>query len=75
MYCGTSGSASIGGSFGGSASDCSLSQQGITVDRSYWIGTRNGSFAFFAESLTGGATHEQPTLTSSGCAAMRLLSP
>jgi hypothetical protein len=72
FYFGTAGEASVSaGSFSGNT-DCSVSEQGITVDCSYSTGTMNGSFDFAAERVTGTGTYTQTPITFSGLPALRM---
>jgi len=70
-YFGTSGSATIGGNFGGSSTDCSASQQGITIDCAYTTGSMNGSFNFSALSSTE-TTYTQTPVTFTGLPAVKM---
>jgi hypothetical protein len=72
LYYATSGSGSIGGSFGGSGTDCGASQSGITIDCNYQTGTMNGNFSFMAEAFTGGDTYEQTPVSFSGLPAVKM---
>jgi hypothetical protein len=70
-YYGTAGTATVGGSFTGGSTDCSASQQGITVDCSYQAGTMNGSFNFTALSLQD-ASYTQSPIDFSGLPAVKM---
>ena len=68
---GMTGEASVSGSSFSGSNDCSVSQQGITVDCSYSAGSMNGNFLFTAET-DGGASYTQPKVQFSGLPAVRL---
>jgi len=70
-YYGTTGTATVGGSFTGGATDCSASQQGITVTCSYQAGTMNGSFGFEALSLQD-VSYTQSGISFSGLPAVKM---
>ncbi|MDH4045315.1 MAG: hypothetical protein OEY20_14325 [Gemmatimonadota bacterium] len=70
-YFGTSGSASMSGSFSGNT-NCSQTTQGITVVCSYGTGTMNGNFSFVAEALTGGGSYTQTPITFANLPAVKM---
>jgi len=68
---GMTGEASVSGSTFSGNNDCSVSQQGITVDCAYSTGSMNGNFLFMAET-DAGAAYTQPKVQFSGLPAVRL---
>ncbi|MDH3496617.1 MAG: hypothetical protein OER21_07635 [Gemmatimonadota bacterium] len=70
-YFGTSGTGTITGSnFGSGGTDCSASQQGITVECSFVGGRMNGNFAFVATGEVGNYT--QPAVQFSSLPAVKV---
>lgn len=70
-YLGVTGEASVSSSSFSGNNDCSVSQQGITVDCSYGTGTMNGNFLFTAMSETQ-VEYTQPKVQFSGLPAVRV---
>jgi len=70
-YLGVTGEASVSSSSFSGNNDCSVSQQGITVDCSYATGSMNGNFLFTAVSETQ-AEYTQPKVQFSGLPAVRV---
>jgi hypothetical protein len=72
QYFGVSGEASVSSSSFSGSTDCSVSEQGVTVDCSYSTGTMNGSFEFDAERFSGTGSYTQTPITFSGLPALRM---
>ncbi len=71
-YYGTSGTATVSSSSFSGNTDCSASEQGITIDCSYSVGRMNGSFEFDAETLSGTSTYTQTPVNFSNLPALRM---
>lgn len=71
-YYGTEGTASVTGSSFSGGTDCSASQQGITIDCSYSAGRMSGDFSFVAMSL-GEDTYTQSPISFSNLPAVRMI--
>jgi hypothetical protein len=73
-FFGISGTAAItGSSFGSGGTDCSQTQQGITVTCSFSQGSMSGDFEFDAQAVTGSTTYSQTPISFSGVPAVRVL--
>jgi hypothetical protein len=71
-YYGTEGEASVSSSSFSGSTDCSTSQQGITIDCEYSAGRMSGNFSFVAMSF-GEATYTQAPITFSNLPAVRMI--
>jgi len=72
LYTGTSGEASVSSSSFSGNTDCSASQQGITVDCSYSVGQMNGNFEFVATRVGGTGTYTQTPIEFTNLPALRM---
>jgi len=72
LYYGTSGEASVSSSSFSGNTDCSASEQGITIDCSYSVGTMNGNFEFVATQVSGSGTYTQTPIQFTNLPALRM---
>jgi hypothetical protein len=72
LYYGTSGEASVSSSSFSGNTDCSASQQGITIECSYSVGQMNGNFEFVAMQATGTGTYTQTPVQFTNLPALRM---
>ena len=71
-YYGIAGEASVSNTSFGSATDCSSSSQGITVDCEYAAGRMGGDFSFTAETLDAQTSYDQTGITFTNLPAVRM---